>query len=134
MPKSADQPAQIQKGGIEMIGQYVELTTKKNQRSTLFASNGDVIHQGGNFFILTNDNARNFRLMKAPVANPSKDNWQEVIQHSDLVRLDAVEAFENHLVIFGREARSAVGDRQVPHKASHCFHHRGLGAPHRLLR
>jgi oligopeptidase B len=62
-----------------------------------------VIHQGDSFFILTNDNAKNFRLMKAPLANLTKDNWQEIIQHSDSIRLEDIEAFENHLVVYERE-------------------------------
>jgi oligopeptidase B len=62
-----------------------------------------ITHQGDSFFILTNDNAKNFRLMKAPVTNPAKDNWQEVIPHSDSVRLEDIEAFENHLVVYERE-------------------------------
>jgi oligopeptidase B len=62
-----------------------------------------VEHQGDNFFIVTNDNAKNFKLVKAPVSNPSKENWVDVIPHSDSVRIDSVEAFKNYLAVYERE-------------------------------
>jgi len=62
-----------------------------------------VIHHGERFFIATNDNAKNFRLMEAPVASPSRENWREVIPHRDLVKIDYAEAFRDHLVIYERE-------------------------------
>ena len=62
-----------------------------------------VEHQGDNFFIVTNDNAKNFKLVKAPVSNPSKENWVDVIPHSDSVRIDSVEAFKSYLVVYERE-------------------------------
>jgi len=62
-----------------------------------------VEHQGDNFFIVTNDNARNFKLVKAPISDPSKENWVDVIPHSDSVRIDSVDTFMNYLVIYERE-------------------------------
>jgi len=62
-----------------------------------------VEHQGDNFFIVTNDNAKNFKLVKAPVSNPSKENWVDVIPNSDSVRIDCAEAFNSYLVIYERE-------------------------------
>jgi oligopeptidase B len=62
-----------------------------------------VDHQGDKFFILTNENAKNFKLLEAPVANPAKAHWKEIIPHNDSVKLDKIEAFQNHLVIYERE-------------------------------
>ena len=62
-----------------------------------------VDHHGDDFYIVTNDRARNFRLMKAPVADPGMANWSEVIAGRDAVKLDDIDAFEDHLVIFERE-------------------------------
>src|SRR5204862_248848 len=36
-------------------------------------------HFGDYFYILSNDHAKNFRLMRTPVARPGRDNWEEVI-------------------------------------------------------
>ena len=63
----------------------------------------DVTHHGDKFFIVTNDDAKNFRLMEAPASAPSKDNWREVIPHRDSVMLDGVEASRDHLAIYERE-------------------------------
>lgn len=62
-----------------------------------------VEHHGNDFYILTNDNAKNFKLMRAPVENPSKDNWTEVIPHSVSVKIDDMDVFKNHLVVYERE-------------------------------
>lgn len=62
-----------------------------------------VVHHGEKFFIVTNENAKNFKLMETPVVAPSKENWREVIPHRDSVKLDGVEAFKDHLVIYERE-------------------------------
>lgn len=63
----------------------------------------EIEHHGDRFFIVTNDQAKNFRLMEAPVAAPTQSNWKEVIPHRERVKLDGVDAFENHLVIRERD-------------------------------
>jgi oligopeptidase B len=58
---------------------------------------------GDRFLIVTNEQgARNFKLMVTPVADPGRDHWTEVLPHRDDVRLDAVNAFRNHLVLTER--------------------------------
>ena len=60
-------------------------------------------HRGDEFCIRTNDGAKNYKVMKAPVDAPSKDNWTEVIPHRDGVKIERVENFANHLVVAERE-------------------------------
>jgi len=62
-----------------------------------------VEQHGDKFYILTNDNAKNFKLIEAPIDNPSKENWKEVIPPADSVKLDNIEVFKNHLVVYERE-------------------------------
>ena len=50
------------------------------------------------FYIITNDNAKNNKLVVTSISNPSKDNWKEVIPHRDSVHID-VEIFKGHLEI-----------------------------------
>ena len=69
----------------------------------------NVAHHDEHFFITTNDAAPNFRLVKAPVADPSKRNWSPVLPYRPSVKLDAAEAFRGHLAILEREA----GLRQI---------------------
>ena len=42
-----------------------------------------VYHYEDYFYILTNYEAKNFRLMKTLVSKPEKENWQEVISHDN---------------------------------------------------
>lgn len=62
-----------------------------------------VDHHGDRLFVVTNDGAVNFRLMETPVATPGHAHWQELIPGRDDVKLDGVEAFRDHLVIWERE-------------------------------
>jgi oligopeptidase B len=68
-----------------------------------------VDHHGDRWFIVTNDDAVNFRLMDAPVATPGREHWRELIAHDDSVKLDGVDAFERHLVLYER----AGGQRRI---------------------
>ncbi len=62
-----------------------------------------VHHHGDMFYIVTNDSARNFRLMQTPVSAPAKKNWREVIPHRDSVKLDRVVMFKDFMVLSERE-------------------------------
>jgi oligopeptidase B len=63
-----------------------------------------VEHQGDRFYITTNENALNFKLMQAPVTAPAKENWETVIPHREDVLLEGVSAFAKHLVVHERQA------------------------------
>ncbi|MGC2817695.1 MAG: S9 family peptidase [Candidatus Acidiferrum sp.] len=58
---------------------------------------------GGYFLIRTNSSGRTFRLMSAPVANPMRGNWREIIPNRKEVMLAGVDVFRTHLVLFERE-------------------------------
>jgi oligopeptidase B len=60
-------------------------------------------HHGEFFLIRTNSGGRNYRLVTAPVADPRRENWQEVIPHRPAVMLSGVETFAQHLVLTERE-------------------------------
>ena len=55
-------------------------------------------HFGDYFYIRTNDQAQNFKLVKAPLANPSKENWIEVIPHRPEVLFEDFDLFSKFLV------------------------------------
>jgi len=59
---------------------------------------------GATFYIVTNFNAKNFRLMKADAQTiGDRTLWQEVIAHRDHVLLEGVELFNDYLVVTERE-------------------------------
>jgi len=68
-----------------------------------------VSHHGDRFFITTNDGGTNFRLVSAPVSDPSREQWTEVLPHRPDVKLDSTDSFARHLVVYEREA----GLRQI---------------------
>ena len=55
-------------------------------------------HFGDYFYIRTNDRAQNFKLVKAPLANPSKENWIEVIPHRPETLFEDFDLFSKFLV------------------------------------
>ena len=55
-------------------------------------------HFGDYFYIRTNDQAQNFKLVKAPLANPSKENWIEVIPHRPETLFEDFDLFSKFLV------------------------------------
>jgi oligopeptidase B len=62
-----------------------------------------VSHYGDHFYIKTNFDAKNFRLMKTPVENPGINNWIEVIPNRDDVLLESTELFKDYLVVQEKE-------------------------------
>ncbi len=56
-------------------------------------------HYGDRFYITTNWNAKNFRLMSCPENATLKENWVEVIPHREDVLLEGIEIFKNYLVV-----------------------------------
>ncbi|MDR3614734.1 MAG: S9 family peptidase [Candidatus Obscuribacterales bacterium] len=58
----------------------------------------------GNFYMVTNDGAKNFRLVKTPVADPNPHNWQEIVPHRENVLLDGCDLFANHLVVYEKDS------------------------------
>ena len=62
----------------------------------------DVEHQGDRFYIRTNQDAVNFKLMSAPVTDPSAQNWGEVIPYDDDVMITGIDAFADFLAISQR--------------------------------
>ncbi len=61
-----------------------------------------VEHARGQFLILTNDGAADFRLVMAPVDDPDPSRWVEVLPHRPGTRLEGFEVFDDYLVILER--------------------------------
>ena len=56
-------------------------------------------HYGDHFYIRTNLDAANFKLVKTPVSATNKENWEDVIAHRDDVLFESFDLFKNHLVL-----------------------------------
>ncbi|MCU0491417.1 MAG: S9 family peptidase, partial [Chloroflexaceae bacterium] len=60
-------------------------------------------HHGERFLIITNDEAENFRLMEAPVANPMRANWRELLPHRSDVLLEGMDLFADFMLLYERK-------------------------------
>ena len=78
---------------------------------------------GDRFFIVTNaGGAENFKLVEAPVHEPGRSRWTEVVAHRQEVKLDGIEVFSDHLVLFERtEGLSRLSVRSIADGATHVI-------------
>jgi oligopeptidase B len=63
----------------------------------------DLTHHGDSFFIRTNDEARTFRVVEAPLRDPSKANWREIIARREDATIESIHAFRDYLVVEERD-------------------------------
>ncbi|MBC3936664.1 S9 family peptidase [Undibacterium sp. CY7W] len=56
-------------------------------------------HRHGQLYILSNKNAKNFRLLTTPLARPLQKNWTELLAHDKNVLLQHIEVFSDYLVL-----------------------------------
>ncbi len=68
-------------------------------------------HHEDTFYIVTNENAKNFKLMATPVTTPEKSHWKEVIPHRPEIKLEGIDIFREHMVIY--ERRSGLKNLRV---------------------
>lgn len=62
-----------------------------------------VEHHNGKFYIVTNDNALNFKLVTAPVSNPERANWTDLVPYRPAVKLDGIDMYADYMVLYERE-------------------------------
>lgn len=84
-----------------------------------------VAHVGDKFYIVTNDQAKNFRLMEADVRRPAKKHWREVIPHRDDVLLEDVEVFTDYLVV--SERKNGLRQLRIINQADKSEHYLDFG-------
>ncbi|MUG94282.1 prolyl oligopeptidase family serine peptidase [Scytonema sp. UIC 10036] len=69
----------------------------------------DIDHHSDSFYIVTNEEGINFKLLKTLVASPAKEHWQTVIPHREDIMLSGISLFANHMVIYERQGGLPVG-------------------------
>ncbi len=98
---------------------YSELSEQQSEHRFLDASNPtgdftvfyprtmglvyDIDHYNDKFYIRTNLDAPNFRLMECPLDKTSKENWKEVIPNRADIYLADIAIFKDHLVLSERK-------------------------------
>ncbi len=62
-----------------------------------------VEHRGDRFYIRTNKDCRNFRVVTAPVAGPGQESWKELLPCRPAVMVSGLDLFAGHAVVLERE-------------------------------
>ena len=68
-----------------------------------------VEHAGDRFYVTTNEDAQNFKLMQTPLDKTTKEHWREVIPHRPDTLITGMDAFADFLVLYERNS----GFRQI---------------------
>lgn len=59
-------------------------------------------HRQDKLYILSNENAPNFKLLHASVDDPRPESWSEVIAHRDDSSLEGIDLLSGHMVVYER--------------------------------
>lgn len=59
-------------------------------------------HRGSEFYVLTNDGATNFKVMKTPVGATDPQHWTTVVAHDPAVMLEGFDMFADYMVLQSR--------------------------------
>jgi oligopeptidase B len=87
-----------------------------------------VEHSGELFYIRTNgDGLRNYRLVTAPVTDPAKARWTEILPHRDDVMLEDLDVFGDFYVVHERE--DGLTRLRVTDRAGGAWHHIAFPEP-----
>jgi len=71
------------------------VTVQPRQHDVLYGLDD---HEGDQFYIYTNKDAKNFKLVRAPIRNPTMKNWQDVIPHRADALLQRAVVFTDYIV------------------------------------
>ncbi len=53
----------------------------------------------GEFYIVTNKDAENFKVVKAPSSDPGEKNWTDYIAHNPAIKIENISFFKDHAVV-----------------------------------
>ncbi len=54
---------------------------------------------GDRYFVLSNDEAQNFRVFEVPLENTARDQWREIVPHRDDVLIEGFDVFKDYIVL-----------------------------------
>jgi oligopeptidase B len=80
----------------------------------------DVESRDGLFYLRTNKNAKNFRLITVPVNNPEQKYWKELVPHRLNIKLESITMFKD-FVVFSERENALVALRVNNFKTEECL-------------
>ncbi|MEP6746481.1 MAG: S9 family peptidase [Bacteroidota bacterium] len=87
----------------------------------------DVTDEGNKFLVLTNWNAKNFRLMECAYEKTDSASWKEVIANRPDVLLEDVEEFKNFVVVV--ERKNGLRQMDIKNLSTGKEHYIDFGEP-----
>ena len=82
---------------------YLSADSPENQPTVFLARENDHEHfvtdGDDRLYVVSNDDAENFRILEVPLDNTSKDAWTDVLAHRDDALIKNLEVFKNFLVV-----------------------------------
>ncbi|MEP1095529.1 MAG: S9 family peptidase [Cyclobacteriaceae bacterium] len=84
-------------------------------------------HFKNKFYIVTNWEAQNFRLMETSEQSTSKENWKEVIPPRENVLIEGLELFDDYMVV--DERKEGLTNLRVINQTSGDEHYLDFGEP-----
>ena len=99
----------VSEKGTTSVSRYLRADAEPNTEPTLIAPQVDdelyfVEHHGEHFYIRTNaSDAVDFKIVRAPVDRPGRENWENWLEHRNGVYISAFTTFADRIVRLERE-------------------------------
>ena len=99
----------VSEKGTTSVSRYLRADAEPNTDPTLIAPQVDdelyfVEHHGEHFYIRTNaSDAVDFKIVRAPVDSPRRENWENWLEHRNGVYISAFTTFADRIVRLERE-------------------------------
>lgn len=87
----------------------------------------NIDHWGDKFLIVTNKDAKNFKLVETPVDKTGVENWVDVLPHRTDVLLEGIDVFKDHWVI--TERKNGLLQLRIRNTTSGAEHYLDFGEP-----
>ncbi len=102
-------------------GHFKQFTTRGTEHEY------SIEHFKNKFYIVTNHEATNFKLMETPEDATEIQNWKDVIPHRDDVLLEGIDVFKNYLVV--SERSNALTHLRIINQETKEEHYLDFGEP-----
>jgi len=87
----------------------------------------DLEHANGLFYIRTNMNAKNFKVMTSTESNTNVTSWSELVPHKDSILIEGLDVFKNYIML--SERKKGLTQIHVINTSTGAEHYLDFGEP-----
>jgi len=87
----------------------------------------DLEHANGLFYIRTNMNAKNFKVMTSTESNTNVTSWSELVLHKDSILIEGLDVFKNYIML--SERKKGLTQIHVINTSTGAEHYLDFGEP-----